>query len=545
MARTPLIRAIQRLAREHAAAERLGVTPAELRERRAEANYTRREFLGRSAVLGVALAAFGPSALLRPARAASGSIPRIAIIGAGISGLNAALTLQDKGLPSTVYEASGRVGGRMHSDNGGYWAGGQVSEFCGELIDSGHTTILRLARRFNLPVVDLLAGQPFGATDTYWFLNGRYTAAQADIDFAPVRAAAKNDITAAGYPTQYNRYKPAGYALDHLSVYDWIQTRVPGGHLSPFGRLLDAAYNIEYGAETAEQSSLNLLYLLAYQPSPRHFAIFGFSDERYHIAGGNQRLPEAIAADLPAVRLGWRLTEIEANHDRTVTLVFSTAAGTARVTADRVILTTPFAVLRTLDLARAGFDNLKKKAVAELGAGRNAKLQLQFASRYWNSGGPWGVSTGTSYSDIGYQCTWDVTQGQPGTTGIIVNYAGGRAAAAFTPKTPYSNASGNPKVTAYARAFLRQLETVYPGITGLWNGKATLSVPALDRHLNCSYSFWKVGQYTSFGGYEGVPQGAIHFAGEHCSRDFQGFMEGAAAEGERAALEVFHAHAGR
>ena len=41
---------------------------------------------------------------------------------------------------------------------------------------------------------------------------------------------------------------------------------------------------IEYGADTTEQSSLNFLYLLAFQPSPKGFAIFGVSDERYHIA---------------------------------------------------------------------------------------------------------------------------------------------------------------------------------------------------------------------------------------------------------------------
>ncbi len=43
-------------------------------------------------------------------------MPRIAIIGAGIAGLNAALTLQDSGLSCDIYEASDRIGGRMHSD---------------------------------------------------------------------------------------------------------------------------------------------------------------------------------------------------------------------------------------------------------------------------------------------------------------------------------------------------------------------------------------------------------------------------------------------
>ena len=62
----------------------------------------------------------------------------------------------------------------------GYWAHGQVSEFCGELIDTGHKTIRHLAGRFNLPLDDLLAAQPSGTDDTYWFFGGYYPRAQAD-----------------------------------------------------------------------------------------------------------------------------------------------------------------------------------------------------------------------------------------------------------------------------------------------------------------------------------------------------------------------------
>jgi Flavin containing amine oxidoreductase len=50
-------------------------------------------------------------------------------------------------------------------------------------------------------------------------------------------------------------------------------------------------------------------------------------------------------------------------------------------------------------------------------------------------------------------------------------------------------------------------------------------------------------QYTLFSGYEGARQpdvltGKCHFAGEHCSQSFQGFMEGGAEEGARAANEI-------
>jgi monoamine oxidase len=115
MARTPLLRALRRLAREHDAAERLSLAPAELRRRRA-AEPSRRDFLKGAA----AVAVLAPASRVVPALAASPSPPRIAIVGAGISGLTAALTLQDKDLDATVYEASPRVGGRMHSDRSGY-----------------------------------------------------------------------------------------------------------------------------------------------------------------------------------------------------------------------------------------------------------------------------------------------------------------------------------------------------------------------------------------------------------------------------------------
>ena len=54
----------------------------------------------------------------------------------------------------------------------------------------------------------------------------------------------------------------------------------------------------------------------------------------------------------------------------------------------------------------------------------------------------------------------------------------------------------------------------------------------------CSSSYCRVGQYAAFRGYEGTPQGNIHFAGEHCSLNFQGFMEGGSTEGIRAANEI-------
>jgi monoamine oxidase len=538
MARTPLLRALQRLAEEHRTAERLGIEPEELRARREQAAFSRREFLKRAGVTGAAVAVAGPAALAKRANAATA--PRIAIVGGGISGLTAALKLADRGIASTVYEASTeRVGGRMHTDRSGYFSNRQIAESCGELIDTGHETIRKLARRFRLDLVDLLDAQPAGTDDTYYFLGDYYSLGQALRDFNAIRPTVDAQIDAAGYPTTWDSFTDTGFELDHISVYDWIERYVPGGHRAPLGRLLDAAYTGEYGADARNQSSLNLLYLLGFQPDTKDFSVFGESDERFHIDGGNQQLPEAIADELgsDAIQMGWSMQSIRANADGTVSMEFSTPGRPKTVTADHVILALPFAVLRKLDYSRARFDNRKKTAITQMGAGVNSKLQLQFASRYWNSLG----STGGAFTDLGVQNTWDVTRGQSGATGILVDYTGGSVAAGFATSTPYSNASDNPQVRTFAQEVLAKFDTVFPGIAGRWNGKATLSTPFQDPLLNLSYSYWKVGQYTSFGGYEPVPQGNIHFAGEHCSQDFQGFMEGGASEGVRAAQEVIDA----
>ena len=559
MARTPILRALEQLARDHAEADRRGVDPRLIREERRVArerragDLSRRELLAGGAAVGASVGAATIAGALGASFAAPRAVraggPRIAIVGGGIAGLTAALTLADAGYGSTVYESSDRIGGRMHSDaaqfRGGtsFWAYDQTSEWCGELIDTGHKTILGLTQRYRLPTVDLLQAEPSGSEDTFSFFGTYYPESQAIDDFKPVHQALQGDVQAASYPTLYNLYTAAGAALDQMSVYDWIESRVAGGHASPMGMLLDVAYNIEYGAESTDQSSLNLVYLLGYKASPGNFSIFGASDERYHIVGGNEILPRTIAADVTtrgvAINTGWRMTKVARNANRTYTLTFQVGSQAKSVTADEIILTLPFAVLRTLDYSKAGFDDLKNIAIQQLGNGRNGKLQLQFDTRYWDGTGAWpGTGNGESYADTGYQNTWEVSRAQPGPTGILVDYTGGVVAGGLRPNTPYSDTSSNSQVAQYAKAFLRQIEPVYPGLSRHWTGKATLSVPALDPNLLLSYSYWRVGQYTAFSGYEKVRQGNVHFAGEHCSQDFQGFMEGGASEGVRAGNEV-------
>jgi len=543
MSRTPLLRALRKLFADAHRSRRahLPLTAlAELRERApvSTRSLRRREFM--------AAAAASAAALTLPRPAFAKGTPTIAIVGGGIAGLTCALKLADRGLPATVYEASGRSGGRMFS-NAQYWEQGQVSEWGGELIDSGHETIQALAKRFGLKLDDLHAAEPASSQDTYKFFGAYYTKQSADSDFlAGVADAVAADAEAADYPTTYDSFTPAGAELAGMSVYDWIESRVPGGHDSELGQLLDIAYVCEYGADSRDQSALNLVYLLGYQPDDSGLSVFGESDERYHIRGGNQRLPTAIAQSLgDAVRYGNTLKRLRRTAAGRYELAFDRGGRISEIVADYVVLALPFAVLRGIDTSAAGFDALKLEAIQELGRGHNGKTQLQFRRRLWNQAGAWpGISNGSSYADTGYQSSWDATRAQTGSSGILVFYSGGSVTDALSAASPFATAT-DAAVRADATRSLRRANLVFPGLEASWNGRATQSVPHKSALFKASYAYYRVGQYIDFGGYEGATQDGVLFCGEHTSQDFQGFMEGGASEGKRAARELARLIRGR
>src|SRR5262249_6829561 len=124
MARNDLLTPLQQLFRDFQAAERSGQSVIDIQNQRLHTTSTRREFLKTAGVTGAI------AALEAPARLLAGPQPRIAIVGGGIAGLNGALTLLDAGYACTIYEASSRIGGRMHSDTTSM-ANGPATENCG------------------------------------------------------------------------------------------------------------------------------------------------------------------------------------------------------------------------------------------------------------------------------------------------------------------------------------------------------------------------------------------------------------------------------
>lgn len=510
MARTGLIEDVRGLVAGAAAAEG---------DRAALAvGLTRRQLLG-GALGGAGLLAVGGASR----RAGAATDGRIVIVGGGLAGLTCAYRLRQAGQRATVYDANTRFGGRCWTLRNAFEEG-QTVERGGELIDTGHTEIRQLAQELGLDLDNLLRAEQNGTEPFFWFDGAAYTAAEASRDLRAVWQKIKSDLSAASYPTLYNSSTPRGRELDAMSIDAWIQESVPGGLGSRLGQLLSVAYNIEYGAETRDQSALNLLYLLGYSGQGQ-LRIFGPSNEKYRVRGGNDLVVEGLVRALEGQLIGGAaLTALARQSDGTWRLSLRQGSTTSTVAADRVVLALPFSILRGLDLRRAGFSAAKLRAVNELGTGRNAKLQLQFRERVWRAQG----KNGDTYADTGYQATWEVTRAQPGTAGILVGYTGGDTAQAMGSGTPASRAA----------AFLSQLEPVVPGITGRWNGLSQLDWWPGSPYVRGSYSYWRVGQYTTIAGLEGLRQGTCHFAGEHTSIDYQGYLNGAVESGERAAREI-------
>ena len=480
---------------------------------------SRRQLLGAAGASAVSLAAWTP-------RARAATSDRIVIVGAGLAGLTCAYRLEQAGVGAELHEASDRLGGRCWSIRGAFGPG-LVAEHGGELIDTGHIDIRQLAKELGLATDNLLQGETNGTEPLYFFDGKPYTVEEANADYDAVYQKLHKDVSAASFPTTYRISTPRGRVLDAMTVTEWIEESVPGGVKSRFGQLLDVAYTIEFGAECDDQSALNLLYLLGYVGQGR-LRLFGKSNEKFHIRGGNDQLVQAMTAK-PAGRItrGSQLVAIAKTAGGRYALTFMQGTTTKTVTADRVVLALPFSLLRTVDYSKAGFGLEKTRAIRELPMGTNSKLNVGFKTRHWRGLG----CNGDTYADTGYQATWEVSRAQPGSAGILVDYTGGKIGDSFGSGTPVQR----------AQKFLGQIEPLLPGITKQFDGNATVDYWAAYPWTLGSYSYYKPGQYTRFGGAEPELSGACHFAGEHTTQDFQGYLQGAVLSGNRAAGEVLDA----
>jgi monoamine oxidase len=308
-------------------------------------------------------------------------------------------------------------------------------------------------------------------------------------------------------------------ALDQLSIAEYLDRLGVSGWLR---RLIDVAYLTEYGLETGEQSSLNLLTLIGTDTNA-DFAVFGNSDQRYKLLGGNEQIPQALARELgPGIKTEHRLVRVRHNAHG-VQLSFDTAGVAHDVKADAIVLALPFTLLRGIDLGDT-LPPAKMQAIRELGYGRNAKFLIGTHRRVWREQG----FGGDLYTDLPIQTGWDGSRLRAGERGVYTFFVGGDAGTAL----------GQGTANEHAGPFAAHLDSVFPGVAAQRTGSVARVHWPSEPYALGSYSCYRPGQWTTLAGLQQSRVGPIFFAGEHCSAEFQGYMNGAAQTGREAAAAL-------
>lgn len=443
---------------------------------------------------------------------------RVAIVGGGLAGLVALRTLADAGISARLYEARGRLGGRVFTATGGP----APADDGGQFINSDHEDMLAIAKRFGLRLIDRteLPGRTL-------VIDGDRLVPEAELvaDLRAIAARIASDSEA--LDADYKTYAPA---LDALSVGAYLN-RHADALPKPYVRtLLEATIRTEYGHEPEEASALELIFNLPVV-NGQHLALIGASDERYMLEGGSGSMIRALSEALMSqIASGHALTAME-RAGAGVRLHF--ANGVA-VEADQVILTLPAPLLRTID-----FGGLLPEPwaafAAEIGLGRNEKLNAAYQGRPWRdtlggSGDCWSLPGGFSEG-------WDANPAQ-GETGIFTWFMGGLQCAAAQERDPMS----------LRRTFEAQAALALPAMGKAATGWQRRTNWTADPYARGAYSCFRPGQLTRFaslfwleGGGETKQQamaGPLIFAGEHLSDAYPGYMNGAAQTGRLAAEAV-------
>jgi len=512
-----LVLALQAARREHLQTQHRPA-PVSL----AAAEWSRRRFMKTSSVVGMAglvSQALPFPAMADPRQAAN----RVAIIGAGIAGLNAAYQLKKAGINATVYEARSTVGGRMMS---AAIEDGLVIDLGAELINTDHADMLALVKEFNIGLFNKLKDakrQPY-PKEIYLFDGVRYTEAQLIDDLRPIAAQISDDSR-----ILYQDWDANAPLFDQWSVSDYLNQHADKISEPYVRELLETAIRTEYGAEPDQSSALQLLFILP-EVNGQSVELLSYSDEAYAVVGGSAKITDALADALSG--------QIQRNK---VLLAIDQEGGKYRLTfsdhtqavADIVIVTVPFPPLRKVAI-NAPLPNLFRRFIDETGLGVNEKLLASFSERFWHQADGFSLA---AWSDLGFSEVWDETQRQTDRRDGVLNFFLGGDQATLAN-------SRNTKVLG--KQLIAELDMFVPGAVESATGTFAKSAWAKSPYTLGGYANFTPGQLTTFGGYFWIESGNpaaqqrvgfdnLIFAGEHLSDAYYGFMNGGAQTGRLAA----------
>lgn len=467
--------------------------------------------LNRRQFLLAASALLGAGASLR-ARGAAGA--DVVVVGAGLSGLSAALTLEQAGARVQVVESRQRVGGRVLSfaDVPG------IPEAGGQSIGPGYGMLMTAARRFGVALEDRLPDRL------------KHPKVELVLDGGVIAAEAWPASPLNPFPQEARGMMPWQYAASLLSAGNPLAPGKPwyapehAVHDRPLAEFfrdrgaseaaIRLAYdtNTSYGTSARDISALQLMFIDAWTGMQRRMRPAAV----YEVVGGNQRLPEAMAAGLGSeVRL--RTRAVALRQDATGVTV--ACADGSRLRARAAICALPFTVLRKLDF-EPGLAGIQREAVAGLPYQQSTQIALVAKRPFWKEDG----LSPSMWCDGLLARTFAHREGDE-VVSILVTAYGNKATAL--------DRLGREGA---ARRVIADFESVRPAARGQLQAVAWHSW-GLDPDAGGSWAVFAPGTVTRFLPAMLAPHGRVHFCGEHTALTARG-MEGAMESGQRAALEA-------
>ena len=446
----------------------------------------------------------------------------VVVIGAGLSGLAAALHLEAHGARVQVVEAQGRVGGRVHSMR----RLGHRQEAGGAYIGAGYRRVIAAAERLGVELADVtpmlaffreqelvLGGELIRQSE--WPGHPRNPFPGEDRALMPwtchrALAVRENPLAAPG------DWLDPRFAAHDVPVSDWLAGLGFGEAAIRLGYDL----NPSFGDDARAVSALLGFFRAAFSVEQRRLAPEGVLG--YTARDGVQRIPEAMAGALRG----------EVHFGRTVTAIACDRSGAevrcadgAVYTAPHVVCSLPFGVLRGIAVDPP-FTGRQAEAVRRLESQPVTQVYLAHRSRFWE--------------EDGYRPSM-FTDGPAGMFAASRNGDDPSEVTSFTAWAMGRNArrlDGLPEAEA-GRLVLAAVEAVRPAARGQLEFLGLKSW-GRDRFARGGWAWFRPGEINRFAAEMGRPHGPIRLCGEHLARTARG-MEGAMESGERAARDVLAA----
>lgn len=446
---------------------------------------------------------------------------KIIVVGAGMAGLVAADLLVKAGHEVVILEARHRVGGRVYTVREGL-APGLRAEMGAMRIPLSHHLTMAYIKRFRLDIEPFTLDNPAA----YVYLQGKrvrrkeFDPAKFSFDLHPheLNKHPKQLLNNTLHPL-YRRVKEKGeIAWDEIiREYDDFSLR---GFLHAAGwsegaiEMLGLLENVEPRMNTSFVSFLH------------HEFEATFSNMVY-LTEGSDALPNAFLPSLgPHIRFGASLEAI-ANTAKDVTAVYDTLAGRFRETADYLIVTIPFSLLRHIEVTPP-FSPRKRRTIRQLNYDSSSKIFMQCSSRFWEKDdGIWGGGTVT---DLPIRNIYYPQHGrETGRGALLASYTWGRDADSF---------ASLPREYLIRQA-IENLREIHPQIDRTFE-VAVYHHWGNDPHAGGVGAVFEPGTMANFDDIV-MPEGRVYFAGDHCSKFETRWIQGAIESGLNVARRVHEA----